>query len=471
MEPIFGLLEPVETVDDYLARGGGNALSAVSALGPEATIREIEQSGLRGRGGGAFPTGRKWRAVRDAGGTHYAVANGAEGEPGTFKDRAIMRANPYQVVEGLAVAAYAVGANETYFAVKASFDREFARVEQAAAELSAIGALRDLTVTIVPGPEEYLFGEEKALLEVIEGHDPLPRVLPPYLHGLFATMPQLGWEPHDPRQTPDARSNPTLVNNVETLAHVTSVVRRGAAWFRSRGTARSPGTMVFTVVGDVAHPGVFELELGTPLRVLVEQLGGGTASGRPVKFVCSGVASPVLRGDQLDVAMDFDALAQAGGGLGSGGFVVYGDDVCALAVARSAANFLWVESCGQCPACKLGTGAITTALATLEARGEAGQLAVLQRSLATVADGNRCALPVEAQQIVGSLIREFPEDVVAHEEGRCALRHDIVLPKIVDLDGDVVTYDERQAHKRADWTYSSGSDGDRSTRAAPVARI
>jgi NADH-quinone oxidoreductase subunit F len=163
----------------------------------------------------------------------------------------------------------------------------------------------------------------------------------------------------------------------------------------------------------------------------------------------------VLRGDQLDVAMDFDALAQAGGGLGSGGFVVYGDDVCALAVARLSSNFLWVESCGQCPACKLGTGAITTALASLEARGEADQLSVLQRSLATVTDGNRCALPVEEQQIVGSLIRQFPEDVVAHEEGRCSLRHDIVLPKIVDLADGKIVYDERQARKRADWTYAS----------------
>jgi NADH-quinone oxidoreductase subunit F len=455
MEPDFLLLDPVATVDDYLARGGGNALSAVAATGAEATIREIEQSGLRGRGGGAFPTGRKWRTVRDAGGYHYAVANGAEGEPGTFKDRAIMRANPYQVVEGLAVAAYAVGATETYIALKGSFERELARVQQAATELSAIGALGDLTVTIVPGPEEYLFGEEKALLEVIEGHDPLPRVLPPYLHGLFATMPQLGWEPHSAGSSPEARSNPTLVNNVETLAHVTSIVRHGAAWFRSRGTPRSPGTMVFTICGDVVRPAVIELELGTPLRVLVEQVGGGTRSGRPVKFTCSGVASPVLRGDQLDVAMDFDALAQAGGGLGSGGFVVYGDDACALAAARLASNFLWVESCGQCPACKLGTGAITTALASLEARGEADQLSVLQRSLATVTDGNRCALPVEEQLIVGSLIRAFPEDVVAHEEGRCPLRHDIVLPKIVDLDHGNIVYDERQARKRPDWTYAS----------------
>ncbi|MCU1430389.1 MAG: NADH-quinone oxidoreductase subunit [Actinomycetia bacterium] len=462
-----GLLANVATFDEYRASGGGNGVVATTALGSEATIREVEQSGLRGRGGGGFPTGRKWRAVRDAGGSRrFVVVNGAEGEPGTFKDRAIMRANPYQVIEGVAVAALAVGASDVYFAIKASFTREIERVAQAAADMAAAGLLGDLSFTIARGPDEYLFGEEKAMLEVIEGNDPLPRVLPPYLHGLFATMPQPGWDAHASVNDIDTGtgtgtgtdgSNPTLVNNVETLAHVASILDRGASWFRSRGTPRSPGTMVFTVVGDVARPCVAELEMGTPLRVLVEDVGGGTASGRPVKMVCSGVANAVLPGDRLDVPMHFDALANAGGGLGSGGFVVYGDDVCALAVAHAYSNFLWVESCGQCPACKLGSGAITAALADLEARGDADQLAVLQRALATVTDGSRCGLPAEEQKVVGSLLRRFPEDVVAHEEGdgrHCALGHDVIVPKVVDLEDGAVTYDLRQQYKRPDWTYA-----------------
>ncbi len=447
-----GLLRRVGSLARYHDDGGGQGLAAAASLGHEAVIREVEASGLRGRGGCGFPTGRKWRSVRDCGGgRRFVVANGVDGEPGTFKDRAILRANPYQVIEGLAIAAIAIGATEAYIAIKASYARERAGLERAAREMTAAGLLEGTPVRIVTGPDEYLFGEERALLEVIEGHDPFPRVLPPHRHGLFATMPQRGGEA-------DLGANPTLVNNVETLAHASTILARGAAWFRSRGTARSPGTMVFTVVGDVARPGVHELPLGTPLRVLVEDLGGGTASGRPVKMVCSGVANGVMRAGALDLPMDFDGLANAAGGLGSGGFVVYGDDVCALAVARAYSNFLWIESCGQCPACKLGTGAITSALAGFEAGGDAGQLAVLQRALNTVTDGRRCAIPVEEQQMVGSLLRTFPDDVLAHEgtgHAHASLRHHIVVPKIVDLDDGVVTYDRLQTRKQPDWTYAT----------------
>jgi NADH-quinone oxidoreductase subunit F len=445
------------SVDEFLDRVGRRALERAVDLGPEGTIVELERSGLRGRGGGGFPTGQKWRTVRDTRGTRrYVVVNGAEGEPGTFKDRSILRRDAYQVVMGAAIAAFTIGARDIYIGVKASFTRECEALERAAQELAVAGLLGDLDVSIARGPGEYLFGEEKALLEVIEGKEPLPRVLPPFQHGLFATAPQLGWSASEAEPGEDAgdAANPTLVNNVETLAQATWILANGADEFRRLGTARSPGTMVYTVCGDVASPGVFELPLGTAVRALVDEHAGGTTSGRPVKMVCSGVANPVLRGDRLDTPADFEALAAAGAGLGSAGFIVYDDETCALAVARLFSRFLHVESCGQCPPCKLQSNTITDALERIEGAGEAEQLPRIQRALMTVADGNRCFLAVEEQQLVSSILRQFPEDVVAHEEGRCDLRHDLELPLLADFDGGTFSYDREQPRKRPDWTYA-----------------
>jgi NADH:ubiquinone oxidoreductase subunit F (NADH-binding) len=384
------------------------------------------------------------------------VVNGAEGEPGTFKDRALMRANPYQVVEGMAIAAYAIDAHDAYIGIKARFEAEYHRLEQALEEMAGARMLGDLDVTIVRGPGEYLFEEEKALLEVIEGGDPLPRILPPFQHGLFATRPQLGWSatPPEPGEAGTARDNPTLVNNVETLSHVPAIVARGPGEFRAEGTAAAPGTMTFTACGDVRREGVWELPLGTPLRVLVEECGRGVRDGHAVKMICSGVANPVLPGTQIDTPMDFESLARAGGGLGSAGFVVYDDSVCAVAVARLFSRFLHVESCGQCPPCKVQSGAITDALERFEAEGDGAPLAVIERALATVADGNRCFLAVEEQQVVASILRQFADDFVAHQEGHCALRHDLVIPLLVDLDGDHFVYDEDQMRKQPDWTFA-----------------
>src|SRR5213080_2488567 len=234
MPPFLLPAAPIGSLDEYLATDvGGLGAKRAQELGPEGTIDEVLRSGLRGRGGGGFPTGRKWAGVAGQGGTHrYVVANGAEGEPGTFKDRALMRANPYQLVEGLIVAGFAVGARESFICIKAGFRREVEAVTRAVREMQDSGICRDCTVTIVTGPDEYLFGEEKAMLEVIEGNAPLPRIVPPFMEGLF--------------RTPDS-PNPTVVNNVETLANVPNILRNGADWFRSFGTDRSPGTMVFTL--------------------------------------------------------------------------------------------------------------------------------------------------------------------------------------------------------------------------------
>jgi len=440
---------PVTSLDDYRGRGGGQGLARARQLGPSQVIEEVNLSGLRGRGGAGFRTGVKWAAVARGGrGRRYVVCNAAEGEPGTFKDRALMRANPYQVVEGVAIAALAVGASEAFIALKASFTTEHRRIEDAAAEMADAGLLGDLTLQLVAGPEEYLYGEEKALLEVIEGNDPLPRWLPPYLHGLFATAPQLGWQAHEPEPGADTEggSNPTLVNNAETLSNIPHIVVRGAEWFRSLGTAASPGTIVCTVVGDVVRPGVVEVELGTPLRQVLDACGG-PHPGRAIRAVFSGVSNPVLTASDLDTPLSYEAMEGAGSGLGAAGFIVYDDTACMVEVGRMWSRFLAVESCGQCPPCKYATGEVA-------GLGDEAQVERISERLLIVADGNRCFLPVQEQRVISSILRRFPEDVVAHLEGRgCPRPRDIPVPKIVDLVDGSVVYDERQAHKRPDWTY------------------
>src|SRR4051812_35675487 len=238
--------QPITSIDEYFAtETGGLGVARAQEIGAAETLTMIERSGLRGRGGGGFPTGRKWSgiAAQDVS-RRYVVCNGAEGEPGTFKDRALMRANPYQLVEGVIIATFAVGAQEAYIAMKSHFTRELEAVTQAGQEMQQAGICTEGTLNIVGGPDEDLFGEGKALLEVIEGGDPLPRLLPPYEHGLFATAPQTGWEGRGLHRSQGAESNPTVVNNVETLSNVPHILARGADWFRSLGTDESPGTQV-----------------------------------------------------------------------------------------------------------------------------------------------------------------------------------------------------------------------------------
>ncbi len=361
--------ETVGSIDEYLAFDGGSGIRRAHTIGRDATIEEVSRSGLRGRGGGGFPTGQKWAGVaQQEGGRRYLVCNGAEGEPGTFKDRALMRANPYQLVEGVVIAGFAIDAAEAFICLKASFRREIEQVTQAVEEFQSTGLCGNCTVTIVAGPDEYLFGEEKAMLEVIEGNEPLPRWLPPYLHGLFATAPQLGWQSSEPQadELPEHGSNPTLVNNVETLSNIPHVLAKGADWFRSMGTAESPGTIVTTVVGDVIAPDVGEVEMGTSLSDVIDAVGSGLAAGRTVKAVFSGVANAVITPADLDVPLTYEDLRAIGSGIGSAGFIVYDDTACMVDAAYRFSRFLSVESCGQCPPCKLGSSAITEHLERIE---------------------------------------------------------------------------------------------------------
>jgi NADH-quinone oxidoreductase subunit F len=440
----MGLIDVRRTsLDDYRTAGGLRGLEAALALSPEAVIDAVAESGLRGRGGGGFPTGEKWRAIRDVGtGDRYVVCNAAEGEPATFKDRHLLRTNPYQVLEGILIAAHAVGAVRAYVGLKEAFAPESEALVRAAQEMHDAGVADPVPVEVVYGPDLYLFGEETGLLEVVEGRPPLPRSHRPYMEGLFAAPP---------------RDNPTLVNNAETLANVPHILREGPGWLRATGTERSPGTMLFTLTGDVEREGVFELPLGTPLRSLVEDAGGGVIAGGAPKAIVPGASTTALVASQLDVPLDFEDMVAVGSGLGSGGFAVYDETTCIVQVALLYSRFLWIESCGQCPPCKFGSGEITAHLERIErGRGDAGDVALMLARARGVTDGQKCALPTGESLLMQSLLQTFTAEFEAHEQRPCDRRRDdLLLPKIVDLDEDAgrFRYDETYASKRADWTY------------------
>jgi NADH-quinone oxidoreductase subunit F len=433
--------KPVSSLDEYLDMGGCRALAKAFLLPREEIVEVVMNSGLRGRGGGGFSTGLKWESLLQSEGTTYLVCNGAEGEPATFKDRLLMRRNPYQLLEGVAIAAYATGAIAAYVAVKEAFEQEAQALRKAMSEMGARDLLGAVPIHLHLGPDEYLFGEEKALMEVLEGKEPMPRMMPPYMHGLFG-------EPYAP--------NPTVSNNVETLFNVPPIVEWGPEWFRSVGTERSPGTMVLTLVGDVVRPGVYEVPLGTPLRVLLYDLGGGPRDSRELKAVIPGSSHPAITPALFDTPIDFDSLAEAGSGLGTG-FTAYDDTACMVRVAQTFSNFLYVESCGQCNPCKLYSGEITDHLARLDA-GKATE-EDLQRILEgcnKVTDGQRCYLATAESVLVQSLVKQFVGEFAAHIENGCPLPRDILLPKLLDFDetrGRFV-YDERYPLKRPDWTYA-----------------
>jgi NADH-quinone oxidoreductase subunit F len=415
----------VATLADYEASGGRRALDAVCASESVAAIDVVEASGLRGRGGAGFPTGTKWRTVAGLGGDEppTVVVNGAEGEPGTLKDRTLLRRNPFKVLEGALIAAHAIGADRVIVAIKPSATSELTRMQTAIEEVRYGGWCDHVEMCCVPGSDRYLFGEETALLEVLDGHPPFPRVAPPYRDGV------------DPAEA-------TLVNNVETLANVPSIILDGPDQFRTRGTPESPGTILCTVSGRTERAGVGEFELGTPLREVLERLGGSPASS--VVAVLSGVAHPMLPADALDTPLTWEDMAAAGGGLGAAGFIVLDDSVDIVAVAQGVSRFLAVESCGQCTPCKqdgLATAEVLERL--MRSEPEPDDLEVLPTLAARVTDGARCYLAQQHQNVVQSLLRLFPDAVRAHAEGdaRAAGSYPIV-PLLDIVDGQPVLADD-----------------------------
>ena len=469
--------EPITSLTEYLARGGGGGLEAARERTPDELIAEIDASGLRGRGGAGFPTGRKWRTIadyRDPAGATSVVVNGAEGEPGTFKDRTILRTNPYAVIEGALIAARAVGANEIVFALKRSFAAEVARLEAALAEVRDAGWLEGLSVRTFEGPNEYLYGEETALLETIEGRYPFPRISPPWRRGEHEVVETLadaqsgsGQSAHVEMAGADTGAEPTLVDNLETIANVARIIDRGAAWFRTEGTEESPGTIVCTVIGDVERAGVGEVIMGTPLREVIEAVGGGPREGRRIKAVLSGVSNAVLTGDQLDAPVSYEGLAAAGGGLGSAGFIVFDDTADMTAVAAGVSRFLAVESCGQCTPCKQDGVALSHLLDRLCASDSSDtDLGRIVSLTASVADRARCFLANQHQAVIESILARFPDDIEAHVSARTGPVEPRLVAELVDVtDEGVAVLDERHREKQPDWSFDAEDSG-----AAPADR-
>ncbi len=463
---------PIADLDEYLARGGGQGLEAARKVEPAALIGEIEASGLRGRGGAGFPTGTKWRTVAENESEVLpttVVVNGAEGEPGTLKDRAILRNNPFQVVEGALIAARAVGAASVIFALKKSFATEVGRLRQAIEEIAGAGWAKGLELDVFEGPNEYLYGEETALLETIAGRYPFPRIAPPFRRGvtdvvdtvseatsgsgLAAPIEMAG-------EGDDSFAPPTLANNIETLANVPRIIARGADWFRTEGTPESPGTVVCTVTGSTRRHGVAEVQMGTPLREVIEEIGGGPRDGRRIKAVLPGVAQGFIPESLLDTPVSYEGLAGIGSGLGSAGFMVFDEADDMTAVAAGVSRFLAIESCGQCTPCK-EDGLQLAGLLDKVCHSDAGDadMATIQKRVGTVADGARCYLAQQHQNVLHSLLELYGDEVEAHLAGSAPGIEPELIAELLDIADGVATLDERHRDKQPDWSYDEEDSG------------
>ena len=459
---------------DYEAREGYAALKKLlgDKVDPTALINDLKKSGLRGRGGAGFPTGIKWRAVAANASSlepSTVVVNAAEGEPGSFKDRELLRRNPYRVLEGALIAAHAVGADTVIVGMKRAFAQEAARVRAAIGELEQAGWTDGVTLTVVEGPTEYLLGEETALLEVIDGRPPFPRIAPPYRRGVDEVvehaddvMTGSGLSAHVEMAAPSDESwaPPTLVDNVETLAHVTLAFAHGIDWFRSVGTEQSPGTVVCTVSGDTRRAGVGEVEMGTPLREVIELIGGGPKEGSSIGFVLQGVASAVVPAELLDTPASWEGMASIGSGLGAAAFIVCAATTDPVAIAGGVARFLAVESCGQCTPCKQDGLALSDALDRLrQPAATERDVETVRARLATIADSARCSLASQQQAVVGSLVDRYAPTFDAHAERTTpAVEPAGILPMLDLVDAEPVL-DLEQARKQPDWTFDAEDSG------------
>ena len=337
------------TLSGYERAGGWNGLKATLEMTPDDALYAFHRSGLRGRGGAGFPMGRKASFLpKDSGKPTYVVCNADESEPGTFKDREILDKNPFQLIEGVAIASYGVGCERAYIYVRGEYGHQWDVLERAIAECRAAGRLgpdafgpgAPFDITLYRGAGAYICGEETALLESLEGKRGQPRLKPPYpaVAGLYDC--------------------PTLINNVETLAALPPIMHRGADWYSAIGPEKSPGTKIFSVSGHVLKPGNYEIVMGeTTLRNLIFDLAGGLRDGREFKACWPGGSSvPVLTAEHLDTPLDYESLASAGSFLGSGGCIVMDDSGCIVRASWRLAHFYRHESCGKCTPCREGTG-------------------------------------------------------------------------------------------------------------------
>ena len=454
---------PVRSLDDHRAARGLSALEEARRVEPEVAISVITDAGLRGRGGAGFPTGKKWSTVAtNAASSDLAptvVVNAAEGEPGTFGDRTLIRRNPYRVLEGALIAAHAIGARAIAVVTKDRYTTELGLLTDAAQELVATGAAGDVDIDVIGGAGHYLLGEETALLEAAAGRPPFPRVAPPYRHGTVEVGEPGSGASRVELAGDGGAAPPTLVNNAETFAHVPLILHHGPDWFRELGTPDSPGTSLFTVTGDVRRGGVAEFALGTPLRTIIDEIGGGITDA-DLAFVMSGVSVGVLLAEELDVPATYEDLDALGSGLGTGGFTVFSTATDPLAVAQGVSRFLSIESCGQCTPCKDGGLEVAASLAEiLSGQAEDGAIDRLLPVVHQLSDGARCDLGPQHERVISSFLSRFPDVVTAHAFGRVSADPVLVAP-ITEIDDEGrVTLDEDHRTKQPDWDHGDDWNG------------
>ncbi|MGD8463478.1 MAG: NADH-quinone oxidoreductase subunit NuoF [Anaerolineae bacterium] len=402
-----GRIDP-ESIDDYVSAGGYQSLRRVlTGMTPEEVVNEIKNSGLRGRGGAGFLTGLKWEFTRKAPGEiKYIIANGDEGDPGAFMDRVIMEGNPHSVLEGMAIGAYAIGANEGYIYVRDEYPQAVKRLRLAIQQAEEHGFLGDnildtgfgLKVKIVRGAGAFVCGESSALMASVEGRVGEPR--PKHVHATHKGL----WD------------RPTALNNVETWANVPVIIENGGDWYAEIGTARSSGTKAFSLVGKVKNTGLIEVPMGTTLREIIYDIGGGLLKNREFKAIQTGGPSGgCIPANLLDLPVDYEQLADAGSMMGSGGMIVMDERTCMVDVARYFVDFLRDESCGKCAACREGIRQMLSILTDItQGRGEEGDIELLEELGKVVQQTSMCGLGKSAPNPVLSTIRHFRHEYEAH---------------------------------------------------------
>jgi bidirectional [NiFe] hydrogenase diaphorase subunit len=422
-----GRIDP-EKIDDYIAREGYRALLiAVTDMTPHGVIRQVSESGLRGRGGGGYPTGLKWSTVAKASGDpKYVICNGDEGDPGAFMDRSVLESDPHRVIEGMAIAAYAVGASKGYVYVRAEYPLAVTRLTTCLREARRSGVLGNnigntpfsFDVEIRLGAGAFVCGEETALISSIEGHRGTPNPRPPYpaMSGLWG--------------------KPTLINNVETFANIAPIIRKGSKWFSSMGSARSKGTKVFALTGKITNTGLIEVPMGIKLREIIEVIGGGVPGGHKFKAVQTGGPSGgCLPENMLDIGVSYDGLIEVGAMMGSGGMIVMDDTSCMVNVARFFMEFCMTESCGKCIPCRAGTAQLHTLLTKIcEGKATMDDLELMEDLCSTVKETSLCGLGQTAPNPVLSTLKYFRNEYIEHIVNKrcpasvCAVKSQVEVP-------------------------------------------
>ena len=408
-----GAINP-EQIEEYIAVGGYEALAkAVTTMSPEDVIEEIKKSGLRGRGGGGFPTGMKWQfAKASVSDKKYVICNADEGDPGAFMDRSVLEGDPHKILEGMAICGYAIGADEGYIYVRAEYPLAIKRLRIAIEQAEAMGLLGDnifgsgfnFKLHIKEGAGAFVCGEETALMASIEGKRGMPRPRPPFpaVAGLWG--------------------KPTNINNVETFGNVATIITNGADWYAGFGTEKSKGTKVFALTGKINNTGLAEVPMGITMREIIYDIGGGITGGKKFKAVqIGGPSGGCLPEAMLDLSVDYDSLIAAGAMMGSGGLVVMDEDTCMVDVAKFFLNFTQSESCGKCTPCREGTKRMLEILTRItEGQGREGDIELLEELARNIKETALCGLGQTEPNPVLSTLKYFRHEYEAHiKEKRC----------------------------------------------------